>query len=156
MNSPTKTIDWNGRKITMTWMNVVPTTQAYCICFNERDEILILDQKGDHTWTLPGGTVEEDETLEQTLIREVGEEADVTIKNIQLLGIQRVDDPEKRGTHFQARYIAKIDKILPQTIDLALGRIHERKWVPSSEVTKYIKWGDTGDAIFADAINVYK
>jgi len=140
----------------MTWIRVAPTTQAYCICFNERDEILILDQKGDHTWTLPGGAVEKGETLEQTLIREVMEEADVTIRNIQLLGVQRVDDPEKRGTHFQARYIAKVDKIFPQTVDLALGRIHERKWVPSSEVTKYIKWGDTGDAIFADAIKMYK
>ncbi len=154
MSYPSKTIDWHGRNITMTWINTSPVTQAYCICFNDQREILILDQKGDSTWTLPGGSVEVGETLEQTLVREVSEEADISIKNIFLLGLQKVNDPEKRGTYFQARYIAQVDKIFPQTIDPALNRINERKWVPSSEVTRYIKWGKTGEAIFADAIKL--
>lgn len=154
MSYPKKIINWHGRKISMAWINLVPTTQAYCICFNDKDEVLILNQKGDDTWTLPGGTVEEGETLEQALIREVNEEADITLKNIMFLGVQKVDDPGKRGTYFQARYIAQVDNILSQTVDPALGKINERKWVPNSEITNYIKWGKTGEAIFSDAIKL--
>ena len=169
MEPVSKTIDWFGRQITLTWieshdsselLKYFPITQCYSICFNNRGEILILDQEGKGEWTLPGGTVEEEETPRETLDREIFEEADVTVADVQLLGVQRVEDPQNsdahKHTHYQARYVALVDQVLPQTPDPAKNRIHERSFIPSSEVTKYIKWGITGEAIFASAIELFK
>lgn len=104
MKYPHQTIDWAGRKVTF---------------FNR--EILILDQKGNGEWTLPGGTVEEGETPVETLTRDVMEEADVTLKNISVLGVQKVDDPQNSGPkgklHYQARFVARVDQIQPQTVE---------------------------------------
>ncbi len=137
-----------------------PVTQAYGICFNELGEILILDQNGKKEWTLPGGTVEVDESPRDTLKREVNEEANVLLKNISLLGVQMVDDPNnsdlEHRLYYQARYIAKIDRLLPQSPDPAKGRVHTRLFVPANKVTDYVKWGETGVAIFADAVKAHK
>ncbi len=162
----TQIIDWKGRKVTLTWIRLAndsdleqyaPITQCYGICFNQQGEILILDQQGNGTWTLPGGTVEAGETPWQTLEREVMEEAHVTLKDVAVLGVQHVEDPGNEGgkgkDHYQARFVANIDQMLPQTEDPAAGRIHERRFVPGTEVTRYIQWGNTGEAIFADAMN---
>ncbi len=166
---PSQTIDWASRKVTLTWIKLKdgsdldkfqPITQAYGLCFNDKKEILILNQKENNEWTLPGGTIEAGESPIVTLTREVLEEADVTLKNISVLGVQRVDDPQNPGPkgklHFQARFIAKVDQMQPQTIDPAKGRIHERKFVPLSTINKYIHWGNTGEAIFNDAAMEFK
>jgi len=163
---PSQTISWQGHPITLTWIELTgkadpnsftPITQAYGICFNTAGEILVLDQKGNHTWTLPGGHVEPGETPEQALTREIMEEADVTVKNIRLLGFQQVDDSGSGETpYYQARYVATVDQILPQTPDPAMGRIHERRFVPAAKINDYIKWGITGTATFASATNLSK
>ena len=168
MERITKVIDWFGRKIRLSWIPLEkdadlsaynPLTQAYGVCFNYLGEILILDQTGDGSWTLPGGTIEAGETPADTLIRELGEEADITVKNITLIGIQKVDDPQNSNStyhsHYQVRYSCLIDQILPQTPDPDKGRVHIRKFVPAKNVTNYVRWGKTGRAIFAKATDVF-
>ncbi len=53
MKHPSQTIDWADRKVTLTWIKLKadsdliqfqPITQAYGICFNDKGEILILNQ----------------------------------------------------------------------------------------------------------------
>lgn len=157
----TQTFNFDGKEVTFTWIplesedelsNYVPLTQAYAICYNSDGEALILDQKGDGTWTLPGGTVELGETTVQTLEREVMEEADIRITDVKLLGVQEVTS--EKTTNYQTRYVAKIKELLPQTIDPAKGRIHERKFVQITQVNDYLKWGKTGQAIFDKANTV--
>lgn len=161
MKRVSQTFNFDGKEVTFTWIDLdnegdlqkySPLTQAYAICYNDAGEVLILDQKEDGTWTLPGGTVEPGENTVQTLTREVMEEADITITDINLLGIQEVKSD--KPTHYQTRYVAKIKELFPQTIDPAKGRIHERKFVPASQINDYLKWGETGQAIFDKAQSV--
>ena len=46
--------------------------------------------------------------------------------------------------------------MLPQSVDPASGTVWERKFVPAREIKSYVKWGAVGDAMFDDAIELYK
>ena len=162
MSYPQNTWIWKGNKVKSTWIKTSdigkysPITQVYGIVFNDKGEILIC-RKGDGDWQIPGGHPEKGETINQTLEREMLEEADVVVTDIQILGVQKgefPDDPNSRP-HYQVRCIAKLKELLPQTPDPDNGETWERLFIPSSEVTNYVKWNTTGDAMFKDAIEVY-
>lgn len=136
-----------------------PITQAYGVVFNNEGEILICRGSDTASWQIPGGSPEENETIEQTLKREIKEETDILIKTIVPLGVQKVEylEEPKRNTHYQARFMALVEKVLPQTLDPdpKIGKIWQRKFVPYQKITEYVKWGKTGEALFADAIKVW-
>lgn len=153
-----------GVRVTNTWIKTEdiesfhPATQVYGIVFNNKGEILICREFGKGKWQIPGGHSEENESLSQTLKRELVEEVDVEIEGVGPLGVQKVtfpDNPEKKAI-YQARCIALLRKLLPQTPDPASGITWERKFVPSGEITSYVKWGKTGRAMFGDAIRLYR
>ena len=76
-------------------------------------------------WGLPGGTVEDNESLEDTLIRELMEEVDVTIKNISYLGIQKAEVlNDESKLVYQVRYVADIENEYPSTPDPDSGHIY--------------------------------
>lgn len=151
---------YNGREVYSRWIpsndyrKFKPITQVYGVCFTKNNKILIVNDLGN--WKLPGGTPEKGETPEETLKREVFEEATVIIKNYQMIGAQEVIFPnnpdKKQGDHFyQLRYFVMIDKIEKQTSDPATKRTMKRKFIKPSEFKKYIKWGKKGEEMFKEA-----
>ena len=155
--------EWTKNEIVyqFTWINdpnilkYKPCTQVYGICFSKDKQILLIDNKGMRA--IPGGRPEKNEIPEETLRRELIEEADVTVIKMFPLGVQKVVEkniPEK-SAYFQYRYICLLDELLPRTPDPDNGIIHPRLLVPFSEVTKHVKWGKTGDSMFKDAIKLY-
>ncbi len=161
MKHPNNTIVYDGKNTTFTWYktkdfsNYHPITQAYGIIFNKNGEILICRALNED-WGLPGGTPEGEEPLLDTLKREVLEEVDATIIKPVRLGVQKVaieDEPSK--TVYQARYVARIGKLLPQTVEPDSGNKWRRKLIPSEKINSYIKWGMTGKAIFKDAVESF-
>ncbi|EKD53610.1 MAG: hypothetical protein ACD_61C00007G0020 [uncultured bacterium] len=160
----------NGVTMKFTWYpgddikQYEPFNQVYGVVFDS-DGRMLIQRRETRPWCLAGGTVEEGENAEQTLRRELIEEADVTIKNPILLGGQRVQfpgghnpTPTKRfvgDDFYQLRYYCEVDEILPQTPDPDHGIINERLFVSSSEINSYLNWGDTGQAIFDRAIALF-
>ncbi len=166
MNYPTTIIKENGNEVKLSWIkgsninDFQPYFQAYGICFDDQNHILLINE-GDE-WKIPGGTPEKGESAEDTLRRELIEEADVNVSKCILLGAQKVDYPNNpnvgRGgdLFYQLRYVCLGTKLLPQTPDPDKCKIHERKLVPMEEVTTWVKWGPAGEALFNDAIKLYK
>lgn len=66
-------------------------SSVFLIALNESK---ILAIKNDRGWDIPGGHVEQGETSEETLIREVEEEAGASFSNAKLLAIVESDDEE--------------------------------------------------------------
>lgn len=133
-----------------------PITQVYGICFNQHDEILICRKNVDSEWQLPGGKPLHNEAIEVMLKREFLEEVQISIKNIQIVGVQKVifpDNPNNsEGEEFyQLRMICEVSKILPQQTDPSTGIILERKFIPYHQINNYILWGNIGEKIFNDA-----
>jgi len=163
MKYPQDTYLYRGTKVTNTWIkidnleNYYPITQVYGIVFNNNSEILVCRESKESGWIIPGGHPEKGESNEETLKRELLEEVDVEVEDIKPLGVQKVtfpdnEDPDK--AIYQVRCIAKLKILNPQTPDPANGNTWERKFVPASEVTNYVKWGETGKAMFKDAIDL--
>lgn len=54
---------------------------VYCLIYNkETEQVLMVYNKDVNSWSMPGGAVEEDETLEQAAIREVQEETGLLVE----------------------------------------------------------------------------
>lgn len=60
---------------------------ATTMVFNKNNEILLNLRSDTNTWGIPGGSMELYETIEETAIRELKEEAGITAKDLELLGI---------------------------------------------------------------------
>ena len=151
--------------ITLTWIrtddfqNYQPFFQVYGIVFNDKGEVLLIQEEGK--WKIPGGTPEEGETGLATLKRELLEEADVTISKAIPLGVQRVDYPnnpnkEEGELYFQYRYVCLLDRLLAQTPDPDTGITNPRMFVSVDEAIEHAKWGKTGAAMFRDAIELWQ
>jgi len=165
ITNPQSVIKSNGQDVTLTWIksddlsSFKPYYQVYGILFNQTGEILLIQEKGK--WKIPGGTPETGETDVDTLKRELTEEADVTVSKVIPLGAQRVDYPnnpnkQEGDLYYQLRYICLVDELLPQTPDPDTGIVNPRKFVPADQITEYVKWGEVGNAMFADAIMLHK
>ena len=110
-------------------------TQVSGYVLNEENQLLIV--KNENTWTIPGGHPEVGETKEETLARELMEEACVTLKDVNYLGA--VEVVENGETYYQLRYTAKLNELLPFKQE---WEICERKFIDLNDLPKYIKWAN--------------
>ena len=151
--------NWDGTFV-VAWFDstdfskLKPVTQVYGICFDDKGKILIINMGKD--WLLPGGRPEKGESFEETLKREVNEEADVEIRDINPLGYQKVWIKKRDKIIYQLRYFARISKIKKQTIDPARKEILERKFINPEDFLKYCPWGKIGKEIIRLAVKEYK
>ncbi len=167
MDYVTSIMDYKDKKFHLTWIpdadfsSISPISQVYAVVFNNKGEILVCRHDSNSKWQIPGGTPDGSETLEETLRRELIEEADVTISKFFPLGAQKVEEEvngEKVLSSFQVRYVCLLDQMLPQTPDPDPKKnfIWERKFVSQSEINTYVNWGEIGNAMFSEAIEIYK
>ncbi len=165
-NLVSQIIDPGGMCVRYTWIPsgddsmLKPFRQVYGIIFNDKDEVLVIEEEGQ--WKIPGGTPENGESPEETLVREIQEEADVTLKNIKLIGAQKVEfrkysnpNTSEGDRFYQIRYIADVDELNPQTPDPDGGETHPRKFVKFEELNELHGWGKTGQAMFDEALKIH-
>ena len=112
-------------------------TQVYCYIFNDENKLLIVKNKENDNWTIPGGPPEINEEKVDALKREVLEEACITVKDIKYLGA--VEVIENNIKYYQLRYTARVDEVLPFKEEF---EISERLFVRLSDLDKYITWAN--------------
>jgi 8-oxo-dGTP pyrophosphatase MutT (NUDIX family) len=86
-------------------------TQALGLCFTADGMVVMVTEDG-LGWSLPGGTIEPGETMEQTLIREVAEEACARVVRHRYLACQHVADPynpDGPPSYYQTRWWARVE-----------------------------------------------
>ena len=60
---------------------------ATTMVFNDKKEILLNLRSDTNTWGIPGGSMELDEDIKETAIRELREEAGITAENLELVDV---------------------------------------------------------------------
>lgn len=126
--------------------NFTNIRKVRCIAFDQNNNVCMVSNDGVNHWMVPGGTVEKNENPILALKRELSEEADIEIKNYQLIGFMEADF-RNLITGYHSKYTemwftARVSKILPQTIDPAVGQILERDFFDIEEMAfKFQKWG---------------
>lgn len=128
----------------MEWNEFDTRVSAYGLIVDERDRILLALWNGEGfapaQWTLPGGGVELDETVDQAAVREVREESGYDIDVGPVLGIDCVTIPTARRLRGDRRPLKGIRVVyeariiggsLRNEID---GTTDEARWIPLADV----------------------
>jgi 8-oxo-dGTP diphosphatase len=115
---------------------------AYAVVVDERDRVLLVlwNETDQPLWTLPGGGVELDETVEAGAVRELKEETGYDVELGRLLGVDTmVVAPEER-TVPRARWFRGVRVVFEATVvggelrDEEDGSTDEARWIPLAEV----------------------
>lgn len=79
----------------------IPNLYADIICYNEKKEILLLkrtenkNDKFSNLWCLPGGHINIQEKIKDAAIRELEEEINIRIENLELYLIKDIENNEQ-------------------------------------------------------------
>jgi ADP-ribose pyrophosphatase YjhB (NUDIX family) len=117
----------------------VDGVQGYCF---HGDKLVIVYSAEKGYWSLPGGGVEQGESVEQALEREVKEETNMEVLSQRLIGYQDLSEPGR--DYRQTRSVCIVEPYGNFVSDPA-GDITEIRLIDPKELTKYIDWGEVGD-----------
>jgi 8-oxo-dGTP diphosphatase len=116
---------------------------VYCLIYNkENQQVLMVHNIDSDSWTMPGGAVEEGETLEQAAIREVQEETGLIVKISNIVAINECFFKEDKEQVLFVTFRAEIigGKISIQTPH----EISEITWVELSMADKLMPYHKCG------------
>ena len=125
---------------------------VHAYCFYGRKLVLVW-AKDKHYWTLPGGGVEDGESIEQAVIREVKEKSNMKILKQMLLGVQ--DAFEGRNIVSHTRSLCFVEPLGPFISDPD-GDITQIKLIDPSDLKQYVDWGEIGDYLLERALKIVK
>ncbi len=113
----------------------MPSARARAVILRDDNILLIFRRKaGKEYWTLPGGGVEEDETPEQAVLREVMEETTVTVSIVRLLASETEDGETK--LYYLCAYESGAPQLGegPEMAKSAPDNLYAPQWVPLSRL----------------------
>ncbi|MEF2279109.1 NUDIX domain-containing protein [Deinococcus sp. YIM 134068] len=125
-------------------------TQVSGVCLTGEGLIVLVSGDG-HDWSLPGGKPEDGEMWEETLRREVAEEACADVLNCELMGAQKVEGLTPQP-YFQLRFWVRVrlNSFSP------LFEKRHRRAVSPEEYGRVLSWGSgaIGQALLRQALEI--
>ena len=100
-----------------------------------------------------GGSIENGETFEQTLKREIQEESNMEVLNQIPIGYQKMTDTRDGSFVYQLRYACLVRPYGPFIADPA-DSIIEIKLIDPINYKQYFDWGQIGERIIARALEL--
>src|SRR5690554_4598889 len=104
-----------------------------CMIYNQKGEILVLNKKGK-AWsglTFPGGHIEPGESFVKSTIREIKEETNLDIWDLEICGT-------KQWSQNDVRYVVILYKTNAFSGELKSSNEGEVFWISKKELAKYV------------------
>lgn len=125
--------------------------QCYAVAFHKDKFLVVNNINKPGSYGLIGGSVENGECPDDTLIREIKEEGNMKVLEHKLIGYQKVIDT--RGIQepfYQLRYFALVEPYGPFVSDPD-GKVTELIECDINDYKKYFDWKKIGDMIINKA-----
>jgi ADP-ribose pyrophosphatase YjhB (NUDIX family) len=115
-----------------------------CIAFTKGGKVVLYKHAAGYVG-LPGGTVEEGESVKDALIREVKEESATEIISYEQIAYLKDTNEDSGEEQFQTRYWAEV-KLLDEPVVDPDGKALERLLVEPEDVVSLLGegWGERG------------
>jgi 8-oxo-dGTP diphosphatase len=126
---------------------ILQGVHAFCFCGDK----LVLVKHPKSGWMPPGGGIEQGETYEKAVIREVKEETNMNVAYQELIGYQDIYEPDRIIR--QTRSFCMVEPIGEFTADPD-DEISEIKLIDPKEYKQYFDWGEIGERIMQRALEI--
>ncbi|MGL4737446.1 MAG: NUDIX domain-containing protein [Cellulosilyticaceae bacterium] len=121
-------------------MNIRP--RAAAIILNEKNELLLLRQQNPNTgfewWTLPGGGMEPEESVIDTIVREVEEECHLVCRPMKLIYLSEYVDYTIDTHHLGMFFLTTVENIEEMAVgydpEVEVQYIKECRFVSEEEI----------------------
>ncbi len=154
-------INWEGEEHTLklfsasSYDGLQPLTQVQTVPFLD-DRHIVVYKHIDGYYGLPGGSLEEGESPESALAREVREECACKILEYGLIGyVLDQQNGQPTTKQYQLRYWAKVE-LLDQAVRDPAQKAISREVVSIKDAADKLQWGERGEALIRLAIEHYK
>jgi 8-oxo-dGTP diphosphatase len=115
---------------------------AYAVLVDDRERVLLAlwNEVAEPLWTLPGGGVELDETIEAGAVREVREETGYDVELGRVLGVDTIVVAPEERTVDRDRWFRGIRVVYDAVVvggklrDEVDGTTDEARWIPLADV----------------------
>ncbi len=118
---------------------------GFCFCGDK----MVLVKHPTEGWMPPGGSIDEGETYEEALVREVKEETNMKVLSHELIGFQDVNDGGR--VLRQTRSYCVVEPYGDFVADPD-GDISEIILIDPKDYKRYFDWGVVGDRVMEQAI----
>lgn len=129
---------------------ILQAVHGFCF-YGDKLVLVYANDKG--YWTFPGGSIEQGETYEEAVVREVKEESNMKVLHHELIGY--IDVYEKDRIIRQTRSLCIVEPY-GDFISDPDGDISEIKLVDPKDYGQYVKWSEIGDHIVKKATEIFK
>lgn len=118
-----------------------PVTGA--LILNENDEIFLMSSpKWEDKWIVPGGHVEIGEEMSECVRREVKEETDLDVTDVEFLAVQEgMPDSFERDTHFI--FLNFVCRAENQEVELDQREGTEHVWIEPEEALEELELNES-------------
>jgi len=134
-------------------IRALPVAAAGALCFHDDKLVLVYAHKRKE-WEMPGGGIEEGETFEECVIREIHEESNMKVLELFPLGYETNRCVATNETYYILRYTARVEPYGPFVSDPASGEITEIKLIDPKEYKQYFDWGKRSDVLMEKAFKI--
>ncbi len=141
---------YDGKTIQVEWHDAVSIEELPEVSWQQIYAIGNLDGKVPVIFyetgvqNLPGGKVEPDESLSETISRELEEEINCRVLSWQPIGYQKLTEPDNPEPVYQLRVYAKLEKIAEFENDPG-GNVIGYRLVDLKDLNNSINYGNVGE-----------